>query len=349
MRNKIVVAIACAVVGCGDETVAESPANDGVWVFQNIEGMACGDGSATGIGINTSAASSRLIIHLQGGGACYSQDGCLGPEPSTSNFDGYGADEFEQFVAEAGVHGKFDRTDPLNPFRDDDYVFVPYCTGDVHAGDRVAGDLNYVGQRNLKALLPEVLDTFAGADSFVLSGSSAGAFGAMFNFWLVQDAFGSTPGMLVNDSGPFFNWQTAAALALVVDIWGVEGTIAPGCDLCLETSAPDGGMHHLVEYYADNYPDMRGSLISSLQDETIGGFFNVQPEAYEEALFWLVDEIYPINPSFRSFLIDGEHHVWLDGDEDTHHLSDVVSGGVPLSEFLQQQLDADPAWTDVRP
>ncbi len=32
----------------------------------------------------------------------------------------------------------FDRGDGDNPFADASYVFVPYCTGDLHAGSRVA-------------------------------------------------------------------------------------------------------------------------------------------------------------------------------------------------------------------
>src|SRR5206468_3191319 len=76
----------------------------------------------------------------------------------------------------------FDRHDDTNPFRNDSFTFVPYCTGDVHAGSKP--DANYggrithhVGYQNMTAYLTRLVPTFSSASRVILSGSSAGGFG----------------------------------------------------------------------------------------------------------------------------------------------------------------------------
>ena len=60
-----------------------------------------------------------------------------------------------------------DRARATNPFRDASYVFVPYCTGDLHAGSNVATydvlgprTFAHVGRRNVEALLPRLRATW---------------------------------------------------------------------------------------------------------------------------------------------------------------------------------------------
>src|SRR5947207_12825137 len=78
----------------------------------------------------------------------------------------------------------FDRHDDTNPFRNDSFVFVPYCTGDVHAGSKP--DANYggrithpVGYQNMTAYLTRPVPTVSSASPGILSGARAGGFGAL--------------------------------------------------------------------------------------------------------------------------------------------------------------------------
>ena len=66
---------------------------------------------------------------LQGGGACFSAETCgPGSETFTRNLAIGEAPDFG---------GIFDETNPENPLAGHSIVYVPYCTGDVHLGDRV--------------------------------------------------------------------------------------------------------------------------------------------------------------------------------------------------------------------
>ena len=71
----------------------------------------CADSFATGIGVNLPARSRRVAVFLMAGGACGDDATYYRDRTATNIAGGYGAGRF---------------------------VFVPYCTGDVHVGDDVA-------------------------------------------------------------------------------------------------------------------------------------------------------------------------------------------------------------------
>jgi hypothetical protein len=280
---------------------------------------------------------------------CWDQQTCLGADPNADNFDGFGPTEFAEFTSDDGIHGPFDRGDADNPFRDFSFVFVPYCTGDVHAGNKVSMGLSFVGQANLEADLARIVATFPTPEMVVLGGSSAGGFGAMFNFHLVEEAFRPAPAVLVDDSGPFLPLTATPSLLILRELFGLEQTVAPGCTRCLDMNDTDGGLHQLIPYYAESLPGRRGSLISSLQDETISQNFDLTAAEMETGLTDLADRVVPLNPDFHVYFLAGSHHVWLFGGASGSKLSDVTSAGVSLHTFLGQQLDDAPTWTDVRP
>jgi hypothetical protein len=87
----------------------------------------------------------------------------------------------------------FRRWESDNPFNHFTYVFVPYCTGDVHAGSMSEpydydptpdSEFNVVhrGRLNLLAVLDDVQQRVPGDVPVVLTGVSAGGFGAILNY-----------------------------------------------------------------------------------------------------------------------------------------------------------------------
>jgi adhesin/invasin len=180
----------CTVVN-GTGTVANSDVNGVVvecglppltWTWVPIEGSVCSDGSPTGIGIEVGpGASPNVLVFLDGGGACWDYFTCW--QYRTASSGPFGAAEFATRIAAARAGGVLDRTLPGNPYADDTFVFVPYCTGDVHSG---ATTMTYPpatqawhhnGRANVSnafAYLAAALDAPA---RVVVSGSSAGGSG----------------------------------------------------------------------------------------------------------------------------------------------------------------------------
>ena len=51
-------------------------APDEQWTFVPVPGAKCANGSATGMAVNLTKRSSRLVFYLQGGGACWEAAAC---------------------------------------------------------------------------------------------------------------------------------------------------------------------------------------------------------------------------------------------------------------------------------
>ena len=76
---------------------------------------------------------------MQGGGACFNSQSCLGPPRRHHQADG---------LEWTGDDGLMDRANAQNPVKDWNFVFIPYCTGDVHAGFNEASKADGAGKNN---------------------------------------------------------------------------------------------------------------------------------------------------------------------------------------------------------
>ena len=161
---------------------------DNQWRWTDIPGAVCANGTPTGFGVNRRPGARGLLIFLQGGGACWDGATCWGPAASSLYIaTGYGRIQFATDVLALGSLF-LRREDGANPFRDFHLVYVPYCTGDIHAGDRVATHewfgprpTHHRGSRNLGLFLPRIAATFPDAERVFLAGDSAGGFGVSLN------------------------------------------------------------------------------------------------------------------------------------------------------------------------
>ena len=92
--------------------------------------------------------SNNLVIYFQGGGACWDSVNCL-----------YEHTYYEEvppsilFAFPRGM-GIFDGAKPSNPFRNWNFVYIPYCTGDIHWG---AKDAVYPDTWNLYGGVPQTI------------------------------------------------------------------------------------------------------------------------------------------------------------------------------------------------
>ena len=100
----------------------------GQWTWVPFADARCRDGSTTGIGVRYGAGDG-LVIYFQGGGACFNGLTC-GANPASFDEGDFAG------LASGGNGGIFDPDPGANPVGDWSFIFVPYCTGDVHAGDR---------------------------------------------------------------------------------------------------------------------------------------------------------------------------------------------------------------------
>lgn len=315
------------------EGAIDAPTNQWTWV--NVDGAVCADGSPTGIGVNP-GSSDVLFVYLQGGGACWDHDSCY-QNPSASNLSGFGLEEFRSSQLFLSL-GPFLRADAQNPLRDANMVFVPYCTGDVHAGDAVTDHggiaTHHRGYANMGLALERIRATFPDARQVILSGASAGGIGALVNGERTQQVFGDVPVNIISDSGILLpNPYTPEPLEQAWrSSWNLAATLPPGCSGC-ETD-----LTAIYGHLAASNPSSRIGLISYTQDNVIPLFLEINEAEYEEGL-------YTMGPTMDSygnlnFFVDtGVGHVlWTIG------WHSKVAGGVTLSEWTRQIVEDDSAW-----
>lgn len=355
------LALLLAVLACGDDEEELPPLT---WTWVPIEGAVCGDGSPTGIGIERGPGTSRdVLVFLMGGGACFDALTCfLLPEPTASPGP-YGAADLDRDMRGLAPGTLLDRTAPENPYKELTFVFVPYCTGDVHAGDAVqtypgapgGRAWHHKGRVNLQRAFAHLATTLDPPQKVVISGASAGGFGALLGFELAKQAWPQAKGYLVDDSGPPIDAIPDLTVAAWYAAWDL-GTAVNA--ICGDVDAPRcaGDLSLVFPALQGRYPSDRFALLSSTQDETMRGFFgalSLAPpylvpmdaatfESGVRALAALLEDDAPPGES-HAFVVAGTSHTML-GEP-----AAFTSQGVALFEWLRQQVEDDPAWAAAIP
>jgi Pectinacetylesterase len=316
------------------------------WTWVPFPGALCRDGSSTGIGVSL-GSSDKVMLFLEGGGACFNPISCADQNPasfSETDFEKLTTlgSTWEPYGYSANV-GIMDRTNAKNPVQDWTYVYVPYCTGDVHAGNNIAsvagiGSQHFVGYTNIGLYLDRLVPTFSKASQVLLAGMSAGGFGAAANYERVAQAFGKIPVTLLDDSGPFFGNPTLATCqqTQLRTLWGLDGTVGKECggDCTSASSFFLDYAAHVVSLY----PKVNFGLAESTDDGTISVFFGfgfddcksyqqVSAGVFESGLLDIRTRLSK-DKNFGEFLFVGTDHTSIQGPEFyTRTSGDVVDAG----------------------
>lgn len=320
-------------------TPINAPAHQWTWV--DVPGSSCSEGTPTGIGVNPGDAK-HVLVYFEGGGACWDYSTCFvvhfaQPGPYTAKEFGGGRND-----------GIFDRTDGQNPFKDWSFVFVPYCTGDLHGGDNVATytspagvamQYHHTGRKNIELALSRIAATWPTTDKIVVSGSSAGGYGSGLNYDLVRTWFPSGEGYLIDDSGPPLKNDNFPPnyLPSFYAQWHLGETLDPICPTCRDDIST------LLPTLARLHPQDRMALLSSLQDKTIRTYLLLGAAGFQTALLDLAATVIDPLPDFHYFFVTGETHTML-GDP-----QDFTSQGVGLRSWLTMEVSDDPKWTSLKP
>jgi hypothetical protein len=344
---------ACDTWGIDGEGDAITGLTAGSWTFVPFPEAHCMNGTSTGIGVNLSpSGTQRLLIFLEGGGACFDAITCSG----VAGASGFGSANLAGASGQLDNYGIFRRADEDNPLRDWTFVYVPYCTGDAHAGTNPDGyeGREQVGFLNVQAYLRRLVPTFRDSEMVLLAGSSAGGLGAFANFDQVQHAFGCAPVHMLDDSGPVLGdeYLRPCLQNIARELWGL--TPPADCPQCAQEDG--GGLSVLWSYLAQKYPDRRFGFLSTTADRTFRTFFgyglsprcnfpqSMSAEMFEEGIVELRDAIVSPYSNVHTFYVRSDGHTFLPFD-----LTRSMAGGLTVGAWITQLVEDDPAWTNVGP
>jgi hypothetical protein len=305
---------------------------------------------------------NKTLMYYQGGGACWDYTSCSLPTHKTSTGPGDNP---------AGASTGFaDLANPENPFRDWNAVFVPYCTGDVHWGDAVVDHrsangnqgvtIHHKGYVNAQVAEKWAREHFVNPDAVFVTGSSAGAYGAIVNSLPLQEnVWQSSHFDVLGDAGN--GVITRDFLENDIAKWNVEQNLPdwiPALNVPLtELSAAD-----LWTESALFYPSNRFANYSSAFDGGQGGqtgFYNVMlnPGNVLAWLYWwkptcewnsimrsLVQDSASQAPNYRYYIGSGSRHTMWGNDK----VYTDTTGGVPtIVDWIGAMLGGTVDWTNV--
>jgi hypothetical protein len=304
---------------------------------------------------------NKTLMYYQGGGACWNYLTCTLPTHKTSTGPGDNPANFQSGFANLN--------NPDNPFKDWNVVFVPYCTGDVHWGDRVvehrAGParsvtIRHKGFTNAQVAEKWAREHFVNPEQVFVTGSSAGSYGAVVNSLPLQETvWPSTDFAVVGDGGN--GVITQDFLENDLSKWGIEDNLPawiPGLNVPLtELTAAD-----LWTESALFYPHNRYATYSTAYDGGSGGqigFYNIMlnqsnpllwsnwwPPACEwnSIMRMLNDDTRSQADNFRFYIGSGTRHTMWGNNK----VYSDTTGNVPtVRDWLVAMLEETPDWVDV--
>lgn len=230
------------------------PANYYAWQTVQLApqtGAVCGNGSPYKFFVNRVPNTTNTIIYLEGGGACWDYASCTGqtgirgarnPDGIPNDYMGLlnpGASLVSPLVVR--LH-PWTRTKPQNW----NMVYVPYCTGDIYSGDKVAIYTDpqnqkppliwhHNGLRNTRAVVAWLKNNLPRPAQLLTTGCSAGGAGSLTNYVGIRQDMAPTRGFLLDDSGPVFSAPPGSDIAQypsrplqdhIRSVWGLnEGPV----------------------------------------------------------------------------------------------------------------------------
>lgn len=304
-----------------------------VHFFNPAEGKAiCLFGAEYQISIRR-GASNNVLFYLQGGGACWSAESCL---------DAKTASDTAVRDPETGI---LDASQPNNPFKDWNLVFVSYCDGSVFSGDNVLQYRDVTtyhhGLENLGAAVTTMQRTFPTPDKVFVAGSSAGGYGVLVAMLMVKLTFPDRSNWVLSDSGPGIqNLNETTIMPQRDQNWPFPPHILPAsCTNCAQQPA------YLYEWAISRDPNLRVGLFSALQDVVIRSFLLLDGPAYEALLLQVTNDIASrVGARYHRFFIAGPRHTVL-LDPAFYILS---LNGITMAEWMGAMVNNnDAGWPDL--
>lgn len=251
------------------------------------------------------AASSNLMIYFQGGGACWSILTCGGEgtfDPSVGTLE-------EEL---GGYRGIFNFENPDNPVADYTFVFIPYCTGDVHIGNAEANYLTtriqHKGFVNTSAVLDWVYENYPSPENIIIAGTSAGAYGSIFYAPFIMNQYPDSRITQIADAGV----GTTPAGWNALQIWGIYDNFSDEFEN-MESLTPENFTNaNLYRAAAAAYPQHTFSQFTTALDEVQVYFYSItaRNDPWQARMYAILDELETL-PNFRSFIAGGKEHVIL--------------------------------------
>ncbi len=230
----------------------------GIWQEVRLApetGALCGNGTPFKFYIRRAADNLNVNINLEPGGACWDYASCSGQAGIRGARNPNGIPD--NYINKLDIALLTPFITPIhwvNHIEQQRWntVFIPYCTGDIHAGNRTVVYEDPTGQNppltwhhnglnNVRAVIAWLRQNLPQPRQMLDTGCSAGGTGALVNHHFFRSRLAPHWGYLLSDSGPVFeasgdqdpSWRLHQTIR---QVWGLDPMLAtfrsevPGLD-----------------------------------------------------------------------------------------------------------------------
>ena len=325
----------------------------GEWHLLEPQGEAlCANGSSYRFFVRP-AASDNVLIHFQGGGACWNAATCDPSNGYSQGIIGMYKDQVADFEGRVYEGGMFARDELSNPVRDYSVVLVTYCSADTHIGNTTQQYTSSEGEvfervhrgiPNTNAALDWTFDNFPSPEHVMLTGCSAGAYGSIFHAPTIIEYYDGVPLTQLGDSG---------VGSLVPTTWaGIENwnTVASAPQI-LQDAQPDSySTPELYATVANLFPQRQFAQYTSYRDFVqilAAASMNQIPDdrSMRDAFadVWTLDMVTSLRgldtalPNFDYYVAGGGTHCIL--NHSNYYRTEV--SGLPFVDWVAKLLEGD--------
>jgi hypothetical protein len=307
-------------------------------------------------------------MYYQGGGACWNYATC---STALSLFD----DDVipSQDDPSLVTTGLANFSNPANPFKDWNVVFVSYCTGDIHFGDAFVNytlpnaqdiPIHHRGWINSQVVEKWAREHFVAPDDVFITGSSAGAYGAVFNSsYLLSRTWPAARGFVLGDAGngvitddflhgPLNNWNIDGHLPRFIpeldkpfseltfgDVYPAGAKYFPNARFAQYTSAYDGGGGGQTQFYQVMLNPGNISAWVRWWEASCAWHSNMRSLALATYATTNAD-----NDNYRYYIGAGSRHVMWNADK---VYTETKGGVIPVVDWINHMLGDGGSWDNI--
>jgi hypothetical protein len=226
--------------------------------------------------------------------------------------------------------------DDENPFKDHDWVYVPYCTGDAHLGSAdvtytssgTTFEVHHRGFANASSALDWLYTTYPEPESIAVVGCSAGTLGSFMHTPYIAQHYidaghADIPIAQISDSGGFGPKETGG----MMPVWNVRAGVPSWIDSLQELSNENLDLTAITIGVAEAYPNVMFGQFNSSYDYVLSQFYEMAqfPEEFNAVLMETVVDLSVRLPNFRAFVGWGDVHCLTPGKEFYHYMTNGVA------------------------
>ncbi len=319
----------------------------------------CSDGSNYSVW-HRDASQTHVVLYFQGGGACWNDFTCVVPGGTYKTDTGEWDNPTSRTQESSNAGGIFNFANHDNPLVDYSFIFVPYCSGDIHVGNNNVtyehGEVQHRGHLNAMSGFELMKSLYPNAEEIFVTGSSAGSIPA--TLYAMKSAM-DYPDASVSA----FNDATGGLVSLeTIDLdmlWSINETMS---DFSLDglVSFNNLSSADLVIVPAMQNLGIKFARYDNAYDNTMryfNGLLDNPPFDYNEQIRISENEIEEAGIDISGFIAPGDGHTILGGsgfyelEVEGHSFlewfTSFVEGGQPEDVHCNEDCNVNPDGSTV--